>query len=111
MRFFVGLLVYLFGVSVVTSIGIVGLMALSSTSEQMSSAPIASAASHNERLATPVKETIATQKKARPDQKKKRVYVTRKPRHEAPTTDEASYGYAEEPRRRIDPNLFSIFGR
>ena len=84
MRFFVSLIVYLVGVSVVTSIGIVGLMALSSTSEQTPSAPITSAASHYERLA--VKQTIATQKKARPDQKKKRVYVTRKPRHEAPTT-------------------------
>lgn len=108
MRFFISLLVYLVGVSVVTSIGIVGLMVLSSTSETPS-APITSAASHYERLA--VKQTIATQKKAPPDQKKKRVYITRKPRYEAPITAEASYGYAEEPRRHIDPNLFSIFGR
>jgi hypothetical protein len=34
------------------------------------------------------------------------------PTHEAPTTvvGQNAYGYAQEPRR-IDPNLFSIFGR
>ncbi len=111
MLFFLGLLAYLIGISVVISIGIVGLVALQSPIERASSAPIASAASQDERLATPPKQTIVTQKKARTDQKKKMVHVIRKPRHEAPTTDVASYGYVEEPRRRIDPNLFSIFGR
>ena len=110
MRSFAGLLAYLVGVSAVISIGIVGLMALQSAN-QMPSAPIASAGSHNERLATPVKQTIGTQKKARPDQKHKMVHVTPKRTHEAPTIAAGNaYGYAQEPRR-IDPNLFSFFGR
>ncbi len=111
MRFFLGLFAYLIGISVVISIGVIGLMALQSPTERAPSAPIASAASQDEHLAAPVNQTKVTQKKARLDQKKKMVHVIRKLRHEAPTTDEASYGYAEEPRRRIDPNLFSIFGR
>ncbi len=111
MRFFLGLLAYLIGISVVVSIAIIGLMALQLPIERAPSAPIASAASQNEHLATPVKQPKVAQKKVPPDQKKKMMHVSRKPRHEGPTTDEASYGYAEEPRRRIAPNLFSIFGR
>jgi ABC-type antimicrobial peptide transport system permease subunit len=111
MRFFLGLFAYLIGVSVVISIAIIGLMALQSPLERAPSAPSASAASQDEHLARPIKQSAITQKKVHPDRKKKMMHVSRKPRHEAPTTDEASYGYAEEPRRRIEPNLFSIFGR
>jgi hypothetical protein len=111
MRGFAGLLAYLVGVSAIISIGIAALMALQSPGAQTPSAPIASAASHNENPATPTKQTIAAQKKARPDHKHKIVHVPRERTHEPPSTNEASYGYAQEPRRRIDPNLFSIFGR
>jgi hypothetical protein len=111
MRSFAGLLAYLVGVLAVVSIGIAGLMALQSPSARTPSAPIASAASHNEYFATTTRQKIAAQKKARPDHKRKIVHVTRERTHEAPSTNEASYGYAQEPRRRIDPNLFSIFGR
>jgi hypothetical protein len=111
MRSFAGLLAYLVGLSAVISIGIVGLMALQPPIERTPSAPIASAASHNERLATPVKQTIGTQKKARPDQKHKMVHVNRKqPREAATIAAGDAYGYAQEPRR-INPNLFPLFGR
>lgn len=118
MRFFAALLGYLIGVSAVISIGIVGLMALQPAT-RTPSAPIVAAA-QKERLAKPVKQTI--NKKAQPDQGHKVVQVTGKkarpnpkhnrPTHEAPTTvvGQNAYGYAQEPRR-IDPNLFSIFGR
>ena len=109
MRSFAGLLAYLVGVSAVISIGIVGLMALQSASRTPST-PIVAVA-QKERLAKPVKQTIVGQKKARPDQKHKMVHVTRKQPREAPTIAAGdAYGYAQEPRR-IDPNLFPIFGR
>ena len=110
MHSFAGLLAYLVEVAAIISIVIAGLMALQSPIERTPSAPIASAASHNERLATPVKQTIGTQKKAQPDQKHKVVHVNRKRPRDAATAGDA-YGYAQEPRRRIDPNLFSNFGR
>ena len=110
MRSFAGLLAYLVGVSAIISIGVLGLMALQSAN-RTPSAPIVAAA-QKERLAKPVKQTIVDQKKARPDQKHKMVHVTPKRTHEAPTIDAGrnAYGYAQEPRR-IDPNLFSLFGR
>jgi hypothetical protein len=111
MRFFLGLLAYVIGISVVISSAIIGLMTLQLPVERAPSAPTASTASQDEHLARPIKQIAVAQKKVRPDRKKKMMHVSRKPRHEAPTTNAASYGYAEEPRRRIDPNLFSIFGR
>lgn len=111
MRGLAGLLAYLIGVSAIISIGIAGLMALQSPDTRTLSAPIASPAQHNEYLATATKQTRASQKKAHPDHKHKIVHVTRERTHETPSTNEASHGYAQEPRRRIDPNLFSIFGR
>ena len=108
MRGFAVLLVYLVGLSAIISIGVVGLMALQSVTP---SAPIVAAA-QKERLAKPVKQTIVGQKKARVDQKHKMVHVTRERKHEAPTIAAGdAYGYAQEPRRRIDPNLFPFFGR
>jgi threonine dehydrogenase-like Zn-dependent dehydrogenase len=109
MRGFAVLLVYLGGLSAIISIGVVGLMALQSAN-RTPSAPIVAAA-QKERLAKPVKQTIVDQKKARPDQKHKMVHVTPKRTHEAPTIAAGdAYGYAQEPRR-IDPNLFPLFGR
>jgi len=110
-RGFAGLLAYLVGVSAIISIGVAGLMALQSPIERTPSAPTVVVESHTERLAKPVKQTIVGQKKARLDQKRKMVHVTPKRTHEAPTTAAGdAYGYAQEPRR-IDPNLFPIFGR
>ena len=113
MRSFAGLLAYLIGVSAIISIGVVGLMALRSPIERTPSIPIAAAASHDERVAKPAKQSIVGQKKARPDQKHKMVHVTPKRTHEAPTIDldagRNAYGYAQEPRR-IDRNLFPFFG-
>ena len=110
MRFFAGLLAYLVGVSAVISIGIVGLMALQSAN-RTPSAPIVAVESHKERLAKPVNQTIAGQKKARSNQKYQTVHITRKQPREAPAIAAGdAYGYAQEPRR-IDPNLFPFFGR
>jgi hypothetical protein len=114
MRGFAGLLAYLVGVSAIISIGIVGLMALRSPIERTPSIPIAAAASHDERVAKPAKQAIVGQKKAHSNQKHQTVHVARKQPREAPTTGAGleAYGYAaEEPRRRIDPNLFPFFGR
>jgi hypothetical protein len=114
MRSFAGLLAYLIGVSAIISIGVIGVMALRSPIERTPSIPIAAAASHDERVAKPAKQPIIGQKKARPDQKHQTVHVARKQPREAPTTgaDREAYGYApEEPRRRIDPNPFTFFGR
>ena len=111
MRGFVSLLAYLVGVSAIVSIGVAGLMALQSPVERAPSAPPVAVESHTERLAKPVKQTIIDQKKARPDQKHKTVHVTPKRTREAPTTAAGdAYGYAQEPRR-LDLNLFPIFGR
>jgi threonine dehydrogenase-like Zn-dependent dehydrogenase len=109
MRSFAGLLAYLVGVSAVISIGVVGLMALQSAN-RTPSAPIVAAA-QKERLAKPVKQTIVDQKKARFDQKHKMVHVNHKqPREAATIAAGDAYGYAQEPRR-INPNLFPLFGR
>ena len=111
MRGFAVLLAYCVGLSAVISIGIVGLMAMQSPIERTPSAPTVAVESQKERLAKPVKQTIGTQKKARPDQKHKMVHVNRKQPREAPTIGAGdAYGYAQEPRR-IDQNLFPIFGR
>jgi hypothetical protein len=111
MRGFAVLLAYLVGVSAVISIGIVGLMAVQPPTERTPSAPTVAVASHKERLATPVKQTIVDQKRARSNQKRQTVHVTRKqPREAATIAAGDAYGYAQEPRR-IDPNLFPLFGR
>jgi hypothetical protein len=111
MRSFAGLLAYLVGVSAIISIGVAGLMALQSPIERTPSAPTVAVESHKERLAKPVNQIIAGQKKARSNQKHQTVHITRKQPREAPTIGEGdAYGYAQEPRR-IDQNLFPIFGR
>ena len=111
MRGFAGLLAYLVGVSAIISIGVVGLLALQSPIERTPSALIA-VESQKERLAKPAKQPIVGQKKAHSNQKHQTVHVTPKRTHEAPTIAAGdAYGYAEELRRRIDPNLFPFFGR
>ena len=109
MRGFAGLLAYLVGLSAIISIGVLGLMALQSDNRTPS--PPIVAAAQKERVAKPVKQTIVDQKKARPNQKHQTVHITRKQPREAPTIAAGdAYGYAQEPRR-IDQNLFPIFGR
>jgi hypothetical protein len=110
MRGFTGLLAYLVGVSAIVSVGIAGLMALQSSIEPTPSASSIAAESHKEPLTKPVKRTTVDEKKASPEQKHKIARVTHKHPHEAPTAaaDDA-YGYAPEPRR-INPNLFPLFG-
>jgi hypothetical protein len=110
MRFLFGLLAYVVGVSVVIGIGIVGLMALQSPAQQTPTTSMASTASNTERL---VKPALRAQKKAPPDKKDKSVYVSHKPINPVPSTVEGgeAYGYAEEPRHRINPNFLFIFGR
>ena len=75
-------------------------------------APIAAAASHKERLATPTKPTTVAQKDAQPSQKRKVAHVVRKYKEVAPTNPSGfdAYGYAQEPRRFNQyPSFF--FGR
>jgi hypothetical protein len=112
MRGFAGLFAYLVGVSAIISIGVVGWLALQSPIERTPRPPTVAAASQKERLAKPAKQPIVGQKKAHSNQKHQTVHVTPKRTHEAPTIAAGdAYGYAEEPRRRIDPNLFPFFGR
>ena len=116
MRSFAGLLAYLFGVAAIISIGIAVLMALQSPIERTPSAPTVAVELHKERLAKPVKQTTVGQKKTHSNHehqtvRDKTVRVTRKQPREAPTIAAGdAYGYAQEPRR-IDPQLFPIFGR
>jgi hypothetical protein len=67
MRFFAGLLAYFVGVSALVSIAVVGLMALQSGVDRTPAAPVALAASNNERLVGQAKAALATQKKTQPD--------------------------------------------
>ena len=117
MRGFAGLLAYLVGVSAIISIGVLGLMALQPPIERTPSAPTVAVESHKERLAKPVKQATVGQKKTHANherqtvQKHQTVRVTRKQPHETPNIAAGdAYGYAQEPRR-IDPNLFPLFGR
>ena len=111
MRGFASLLAYFVGVSAIISIGVAGLIALQSPPiERTPSAPTIAVESHTERPAKPTTPTIVAKKKARPDQKHKMVHITPKHTHE-PSTIAAgdAYGYAQEPRR-LNSNLFPIFG-
>src|SRR6476469_7532279 len=110
MRFLFGLLAYVVGVSVVIGIGIVGLMALQSPGQQTPTTSMASTASKSEHLVTPA---LPAQKKTPPDKKDKVAHVNHKRIYPVPNTvgGGEAYGYAEEPRHRIDPNFLFIFGR
>jgi len=107
-RFFAGLLAYLVGVSVLISIAIVGFMALQSPVDRTPAAPVALAASNKERLVSQTKSVVSAQKKTQPNRKSKMVHTAHKRLPAPPPTvgGDVAYGYAAEPRRRIDPNMF-----
>ena len=97
MRGFAVVLGYLVGLAAIVSIGIVGVMALQSSTKPMPSAPMAAAAPQKERVAKPVK--LTTQKDAQSNQKRKTVHATRKRIEDLPSSGFNAYGYANEPRR------------
>ena len=114
MRFFAGVLAYLIGVSVLISIAVTGLMALQSPVDRTPVAGRAVAASNKEHPVDRVKPVVSAQKKTQSDRKNKAVHTAHKRMPAPPNTvvgRDTAYGYAEEPRRRIDPNLFFVFGR
>ena len=111
MRGFAYFLAYTIGVSAVITLFIISLMALESSIQQIPSAPIIAVTS-NKHLDTAVKHTDVSHKQERTKQKHKTARVIHRRSREVPTAVEGheAYGYAVEPRR-IDPNLFSIFGQ
>ena len=111
MRGFAYFLAYTIGVSAVITLFIISLMALESSIQQTPSAPIIAVTS-NKHLDTAVKHTDVSHKQEHTNQKHKTARVTHKRSRDVPTAVEGheTYGYAAEPRR-IDPNLFSIFGQ
>jgi hypothetical protein len=110
MRGFAVLLAYIVGLLTVIGGGTIGLTALNKLMPPV--APVVSAASHKERLATPIEQTAVAQKDAQPSQKRKVTHVVRKRKEVAPTNPSGfdAYGYAQEPRRFNQyPSFF--FGR
>jgi hypothetical protein len=104
-RGFASFLAYIFGVSAVIGLGIAGLMALRSPTQQMPPTPLVAVTSNKKPLAPSVKQTNVNHKKAHTNQTHTH---KRTARHAASVAGQA-YGYAAEPRR-IDPNPF-FFGR
>ena len=101
MRGIAVLLAYLVGLSAVLSVGVVGVMAINSSTKSMASTQPAPAAPQKERLAKPDKQaTTVAQKEAQP-QKRKVAHVNRKRKEEplTPSSGFDAYGYAQEPRR------------
>ena len=111
MRWFAYFLAYVIGVSAVISLFIISLMALGSSIQQTPSAPIIAVTSKKQPLDTLAKQTNVSHNQERTNQKHKTARVIRKRTRDVPTAVEGheAYGYAAEPRR-IDQNLFSIFG-
>jgi hypothetical protein len=120
MRGFAYFFAYTIGVSAVITLFIISLMALESSIQQTPSAPIIAVTS-NKHLDTAVKHTDVSHKQERTKQKHETARtnhrhetarVIHKRSRDVPTAVEGheAYGYAVEPRR-IDPNLFSIFGQ
>ncbi len=102
MRGIAVLLAYVIGLGAVLSVGIIGVMALHSSTKSMPSAQPVAAASQKERVAKPAKiAATVPQKEAQPNQKRKVPQVTRKRKEETPTFSAGfnAYGYAQEPRR------------
>ena len=95
MQGFAVLLAYVVGLLTIIGGGTIGLMALNKLTPPV--APIAAAASHKERLATPTKPTTVAQKDAQPSQKRKVAHVFRKHKEVAPTNPSGfdAYGYAQ----------------
>ena len=111
MRGLAHFLAYTIGVSAVITLFIISLMALKSPTQQSPSAPIIAVTS-NKHLDTAVKHSDVSHKQERTNHRHKTARVIHRRSREVPTAVEGheAYGYAVEPRR-IDPNLFSIFGQ
>jgi|SRR5215831_1758283 len=110
MRGIAVLLAYLVGLSALVSVGVVGVMALHSSTKSMQSAQPVAAASQKARLAKPAKQAVP--QKETQTQKRKVAHVTRKRKEEAPMFSSGfdAYGFAPQPRRFYQyPTQF--FGR
>jgi hypothetical protein len=102
MRGIAVLLAYVVGLGAVLSVGIIGVMALHSSTKSMPSAQPVAAVSQKERIAKPAKQAATVpQKEAQPTQRRKVAQATRKRKEEAPTFSPGfnAYGYVQEPRR------------
>jgi hypothetical protein len=102
MRGIAVLLAYVVGLGAVLSVGVIGVMALHSSTKSMPFAQPVAAASQKERVAKPAKiAATVPQKEAQSNQKRKVAHVTRKRKEEAPSFSSGfnAYGYAQEPRR------------
>ena len=109
MRGIAVLFAYLAGLSALVSVGVVGVMALNSSTKSTPSARPVAAVSQKERLAKPAKQAATIpQKEMRPQKRK----VAHKHKEEAPisTSGFDAYGFAAQPRRFYQyPTQF--FGR
>jgi hypothetical protein len=102
MRGIAVLLTYVVGLGAALSVGIIGVMALHSSTKSMPSAQPIAAIPQKERIAKPAKQAATVpQKEAQPAQKRKVAQATRKRKEEATTFSPGfnAYGYAQEPRR------------
>ena len=112
MRGIAVLLAYLVCLSALVSVGVVGVMALHSSTKSMQSAQPVAAASQKARLAKPAKQAATVPQKETQTQKRKVAHVTRKRKEEAPMFSSGfdAYGFAPQPRRFYQyPTQF--FGR
>lgn len=100
MRGIAVLLGYLVGLSALVSVGVIGVMALHSSTRSTPSAQPVAAASQEARLAKPVKQAAKAPQKETQPQKRKAAHVTRKRKEEAPTFSSGfdAYGFAPQPR-------------
>src|SRR5262245_2903672 len=101
MRGIAVLLAYVVGLGAVLSVGIIGVMALHSSTKSMLSAQPVAAVSQKERIAKPAKQASTVPQKEAQPQKRKVAQAARKRQEEAPTFSPGfnAYGYAHEPRR------------
>jgi hypothetical protein len=107
------LLAYVVGLGALLSVGIIGVMALHSSTKSMPSARPVAVASQKERVGNPAKQAATVPQKEAQPQKRKTAHVTRKRKEEAPTMDPSgfsAYGYAP-PSRRMYQYPFQFFGR
>jgi len=111
-RFLVGLVAYVVGMSVLVSVGIAGIMALRSPPiERTPAEPSKSTTSSSERPESATKQRANADAKPQHPRKNKVVRQDHKRIYPAPNSVNGAYGYAEEPRRRFDQNSFFMFGR
>jgi len=111
-RFLVGLIAYVIGMSVLVSVGIAGIMALRSPTMERAPAEFSkSTASSIERPASGTKQRTNSEAKPQHTRKNKVVREDHKRTYPALNSGYRAYGYAEEPRRRMGPDPFFIFSR